>query len=869
MKMRSPFFALIAVYLLFCGLLSAQQPESIQFLYPGPGSDHVSSRTSILLRFRNIAPEEISNRSGCIQVRGELSGAHSGRIEIFSDQKTLGFKPDQNFTSGETVHVTIHPRVGDGDPVMTPFGFEFTVKQNQRSIPDNETVENQEQNAPLPFHGINPGQFRAKRKSASITDVSVPSDFPSPNLYVTTNNNPADGFIYMNYRYGQAYNVILDTSGTPVWYSRTWDHERDFKVQKNDMLSVMIRGGFGRPQTDTRANWGFISFDQNFTAVTDTFRAEWGYDTDEHELQIFEDGSSYLIGIISETVDMSQYVDGGRTNARVDESMIQGFSPEGEPVFAWAAWDHFDIRDLELDNLMGGTIRFPHMNAIARDEDGHILLSSRHLSEITKINIHTGEIIWRLGGAHNQFTFINDPLNGFRNQHDIRAIGNERYTLFDNGNGHIPPQTRAVEYELDTLAMTATLRWQYQNPYGGYSDIMGNVQRLSNGNTLINWADEGLPKATEVTPDGQLAFELWLDGYETYRAFKFPWNGLSPVPCLVAESHEEAVALFINKFGDLDVTRFRIYGGTSPNPTQLIATSESTVAALTDLESPQTWYFRTTAVNGAGQESGYSNEEEVFVSFTAPGQNMVLNGDFSHSRNHWYYNVFGGAVANWLIEGDVSHFSISSGGEYTSYIQLVQLGMELIRGENYIFEFDAWADAPRTIEASILEYGDDYTNFGQINPTYITPVHQHFSYPFTMQDQSHFNSLVVFLLGTSDIDVYLDNVSFKHDLNPQAVEPEVQREADFQLLGNYPNPFNSRTTIRFETGRPTHVTIRLYDVLGRLQSAVCNRPFDVGKHQVFVDGSGLGSGVYFYTIEAGDPDRPARIKLSSKILLVK
>ena len=48
----------------------------------------------------------------------------------------------------------------------------------------------------------------------------------------------------------------------------------------------------------------------------------------------------------------------------------------------------------------------------------HLPLSSRHISEVTKIHRDTGRIIWRLGGAHSDFAFVADPLNGFPNQHD-------------------------------------------------------------------------------------------------------------------------------------------------------------------------------------------------------------------------------------------------------------------------------------------------------------------------------------------------------------------------------------------------------------------------------------------------------------------
>jgi hypothetical protein len=163
---------------------------------------------------------------------------------------------------------------------------------------------------------------------------------------------------------------------------------------------------------------------------------------------------------------------------------------------------------------------------IAVDSDGHLLLSSRYTSEVTKINSDTGEIIWRLGGSHNQFTYVNDPLNGPSCQHAIRPLGNNRYTLFDNGNGHRPWASRAVEYELNPNTLTATVAWQYPaTPTTSlFAYYMGNAQRLPNGNTLINWVIGNLPKLTEVRPDGTKAFEMnWV-------------NNPRPSPCILTIS---------------------------------------------------------------------------------------------------------------------------------------------------------------------------------------------------------------------------------------------------------------------------------------------------------------------------------------------
>ena len=62
-----------------------------------------------------------------------------------------------------------------------------------------------------------------------------------------------------------------------------------------------------------------------------------------------------------------------------------------------------------------------------------------------------GRILWRLGGKNNEFTFVNDPER-FSQQHSIRRIPNGHVMLFDNGNYHAVPHSRAVEYALDENA---------------------------------------------------------------------------------------------------------------------------------------------------------------------------------------------------------------------------------------------------------------------------------------------------------------------------------------------------------------------------------------------------------------------------------
>ncbi len=712
-------------------------------------------------------------------------------------------------------------------------------------------------------------------ETATITEngVSVPSDFPR--IAITTNDNPDTGYIFLNNRYGQPYTMILDNTGSPVWYWRTPYTQRNFKVEDNGMLTMIVRAGYGKPEIyDGNKTMGYIVLNQNYTIV-DTIHAANGYWVDEHDLKMLEDGSYLLIACYDSIgVDMSQYVDRGQTNATVHWSMIQEFDPSGTLVHQWSPWDLFTIDDMvgQGQNLRMGTIYFPHTNAVDIDHDGNILISSRYLNEVTKINRHSGEIIWRLGGKNNQFTFIGDSFNGFSWQHDINVLENGHYTVFDNGNMHSPPTSRAVEYELDTLNMTATLVWEYRNQYTyAYSTYMGNAQRLHNGNTVINWGDGALPILTEVRQNGEVAFEMWYeDGLQCYRTYRFPWNGRALKPYLIVESHKEAVVLIFNQFGDPNVNYYKIYGGPSPNPTALLDTSKVTLKALTDLQNLTQYYFRVTAVDIFGKEGDYSNEENCYTNFIEPGTNMVLNGDFSNEKNNWYFVNNNPASANWSVEDGIGHFNISQGGNDVTQIVLVQDGMEVIRSEQYRFEFDAWADAQRTIEAVILQNGEPYINYSQIGSTLLTTKSNHYSYPFIMEESSDFNALVVFFMGNSDADVYIDNISFKRITGSDVSKrPDQTTPLQYELKGNYPNPFNAETAIEFSIPLKSQVKIELYNILGQFEQEICNTIYEQGEHQLKFNGNRLSSGIYFYTIKAEGMKSLETFRDMRKMMLIK
>lgn len=72
------------------------------------------------------------------------------------------------------------------------------------------------------------------------------------------------------------------------------------------------------------------------------------------------------------------------------------------------------------------------------------------------------------------------------------------------------------------------------------------------------------------------------------------------------------------------------------------------------------------------------------------------------------------------------------------------------------------------------------------------------------------------------------------------------------LVGNYPNPFNPTTLIRFELPVRSMVEIDVYSVTGNRITTLVHEALPAGRHQVMFDATGLASGVYLYRIRAGD-----------------
>jgi len=105
-------------------------------------------------------------------------------------------------------------------------------------------------------------------------------------------------------------------------------------------------------------------------------------------------------------------------------------------------------------------------------------------------------------------------------------------------------------------------------------------------------------------------------------------------------------------------------------------------------------------------------------------------------------------------------------------------------------------------------------------------------------------------------------------INTQVVTAVEERRQHFipitfDLKQNYPNPFNPTTTITYELTKRERVTLKIYNVMGQEVATLVEDEQSAGLHNVVFDANEMASGIYVYTLRAG------QFTVSRKMTLVK
>lgn len=360
----------------------------------------------------------------------------------------------------------------------------------------------------------------------------LPSDFPGVTVTTLDAEAVGEGYIFLAVATETegigTYLMILENDGTPVWHQKLDTHEiYDFKVQPNGYL---ICAPFIEAHSYTGGGDVVHEIWDDSFQRREVIAGGNGYVAEGHDFQVLPNGHILQFGYYMSEVDMSQILEGGHPGALVSGGVVQELDQDRQVVFQWRTWDYYDFESATYGR--GSTspvISAFHLNTINQDPDGHLIVGTP--LEIRKINRQTGEVMWVLGGDENQFTPVGEGADvSHFGGHATYRLENGNFLMYDNGPRRGSGTSSVHEYALDEVNLTATHVWSWSPPTDIKAWHRGNAQRLPNGNTFIGWggaSGDHIPVCTEVTPEGEVVYELYFDEadpqVESYRAFRFPY----------------------------------------------------------------------------------------------------------------------------------------------------------------------------------------------------------------------------------------------------------------------------------------------------------------------------------------------------------
>ena len=268
-----------------------------------------------------------------------------------------------------------------------------------------------------------------------------------------------------------------------------------------------------------------------------------GLTTDFHEFSLTTRGTALLIA----------YLDDGQL---LDSAVQEIDVATGNVLLDWRASDHIAL-DESFVMPTTGSFDFAHLNAAAVDDDGHLLISSRHTWTVYKVDRSTGDVLWRLGGKRSDFAIAGD--GSFAWQHHARRHADGTLTVFDNGAGvaQTEPYSRGLQLSLDESTGTAAVVREFAHPDRLSASAMGSMEPLDDDGGFVGWGS--VPRFSEFRPDGSLRFDAGFPGGGfTYRAFRRAWDG-APVerPAFVVAGG----AGYASWNGATALTRWRLHAG--------------------------------------------------------------------------------------------------------------------------------------------------------------------------------------------------------------------------------------------------------------------------------------------------------------------
>ena len=253
----------------------------------------------------------------------------------------------------------------------------------------------------------------------------------------------------------------------------------------------------------------------------------------------------------------------------------------------WHSLDHVGLSE-SYSTPEGSSAEWPfdyfHVNSIDQLPDGATtLISARNTWALYELNTITGQITLRVGGKRSERQAAPRRRDGVPARRDA-CSPTGRSAVFDNGAvPKVHPQSRAIVLSVDPRSRPTRCSRATSTRAALSSGSQGNMQTLPGGRPVRRL---GLAAVLlGIHAGGQLLYDAhWHGSYQTYRAYRFPWNGHARRPRLRSRSRDQPapapLTVYASWNGATEVASWRVLAGSSP--AQLVAGGERRQERLRD-----------------------------------------------------------------------------------------------------------------------------------------------------------------------------------------------------------------------------------------------------------------------------------------------
>lgn len=208
----------------------------------------------------------------------------------------------------------------------------------------------------------------------------------------------------------------------------------------------------------------------------------------------------------------------------------------------------------------------------------------------------------------------------------------------------------------------------------------------------------------------------------------------------------------------------------------------------------------------------------------------------------------------WLKFGEAETVPIT-GTQLSSITVAVAAGWNIIGSvSNPVIAADITSDPGSLVTSEFFSYDGRYRSAATIEPGKGYWVRTASSGTLILSSTSHSSANRIQIMPQSELPP-----------SPPLISGEgITGEAlsSFMLHQNYPNPFNPTTTITFTVARQTHVSLRIFNLLGQEVHVLADGIVAEGKHEMSWNARNLPTGIYFYRLRAADFSATGKLVLA-------